>query len=40
VYRVEWNGRSDAGEAVATGVYFYTLQAASFASTKKMVLVR
>ena len=39
-YRVVWNGRSDDGRSVASGVYFYHLQAEGFAATKKMTLLK
>jgi hypothetical protein len=39
-YRVVWDGKNDAGESVASGVYFYQLTAESFTTTKKMVLLR
>ncbi|HTY37839.1 MAG TPA: FlgD immunoglobulin-like domain containing protein [Bacteroidota bacterium] len=39
-YRVTWNGRTDDGRAVASGVYFYHLQADGFVSTKKMTLLK
>jgi len=35
-----WNGRNDVGEKVSSGVYFYTLKAGDFISTKKMVIAR
>jgi len=35
-----WDGRNDAGEHVASGVYFYHLQAGSFQATKKMVIAK
>ncbi len=38
--RVVWNGRNDAGERCASGVYFYRITAPGFASTKKMILVK
>ena len=33
-----WNGRNEQGEAVASGVYFYTLKAGDFAATGKMLI--
>jgi predicted CXXCH cytochrome family protein len=39
-YRVTWNGRTDDGRAVASGVYFYHLQADGFTATKKMTLLK
>jgi len=40
VYRVVWNGRSQNGNPVASGVYFYKLTAGSFTSSKKMVVLK
>jgi hypothetical protein len=39
-YRVTWNGKTDDGRAVASGVYFYHLQADGFTATKKMTLLK
>ena len=33
-----WDGRNAQGEFVASGVYFYTLQAGDFSATRKMVI--
>ena len=33
-----WDGKNAQGEPVASGVYFYTLQAGDFTATKKMVI--
>ena len=38
--RVTWDGRSDAGQAVSSGVYFYKLATPGFTETKKMVLLK
>ena len=35
-----WNGMDADGEAVASGVYFYTMRAGGFAATKKMLVSR
>jgi len=35
-----WNGRNGKGEVVASGVYFYLMEAGSFRATKKMVIIR
>ena len=33
-----WDGQNDAGEPVASGVYFYTLTAGEFSATRKMLI--
>jgi hypothetical protein len=38
--RVFWNGRSDSGNDVASGVYFYRLKVGNFTTTKKLVLLK
>ncbi len=39
VYQINWDGRDDAGKAVASGVYFYRLQTGKQIFIKKMVLI-
>ncbi len=40
LHRIEWNGRSDSGAALATGVYFVRLESAGATATEKVVLKR
>jgi hypothetical protein len=39
-YEVAWDGRSDGGTRVASGVFFYQLEAAGFRSAKKILILR
>jgi hypothetical protein len=39
-YAVEWDGRNNAGAAVASGVYLCRLTAGNFSETRKLVLLR
>ncbi|MEE9271227.1 MAG: FlgD immunoglobulin-like domain containing protein [Candidatus Krumholzibacteria bacterium] len=40
VFTARWNGMNNAGQAVASGVYFYKLVARNFTQTRKMVLLK
>ena len=35
-----WDGKDSLGQEVASGVYYYTLQAGEFRATRKMVIVK
>ena len=37
---VYWDGRNAVGEPVASGIYFYTLQAGQFKATRQMVILK
>jgi len=39
-YRVEWDGRDDRGNPVASGVYLYELKAGETVHSRKMVLLK
>jgi hypothetical protein len=39
-YQIDWNGRDENGKQVATGVYFYRLQAEDYVAVKKMMLMK
>jgi hypothetical protein len=39
-YTVQWDGKNDKGEQLASGVYFYELRAGDHTSAKKMVLLK
>nr|MBN2276665.1 T9SS type A sorting domain-containing protein [candidate division Zixibacteria bacterium] len=39
-YVTDWNGTSENGTAVASGIYFYKIEADNFKSTKKLMLLR
>ncbi len=39
-HEVVWNGRDDNGRQVASGTYFYRLEAGSYCETKSMVMVK
>ncbi|HQI41845.1 MAG TPA: YCF48-related protein [Ignavibacteriaceae bacterium] len=40
IYEVEFNGHSDGGQNLSSGVYFYQLRAGNYIETKKMLLIR
>ena len=37
---IYWDGRSDTGEKVSTGTYFYTIQTDEYSATRKMVILK
>jgi hypothetical protein len=39
-HQVIWDGRSDNGDAIASGIYLYRLEADSFVASRKMILLK
>jgi flagellar hook assembly protein FlgD len=39
-YIETWNGRSNSGDPVSSGIYFYRLVTKNFSMTKKMVFLK
>ncbi len=39
-HSIEWDGKNDFGQAVASGVYIYQLKAGNFVDSRKMILMR
>jgi flagellar hook assembly protein FlgD len=39
-YAITWDGRSNTGQPVSSGVYFYRLETRDFVQTKKLLLLK
>lgn len=39
-YTITWDGNSDSGKKVGSGVYFYRMRSGNYTSTKKMILLK
>jgi len=37
---IYWDGKTDTGERVANGTYFYTLKTEGYTSTQKMIILK
>ena len=39
-YRIQWNATNDLGQPLSSGMYIYRIQAGSFVSVKKLILMK
>jgi len=39
-YSIQWNGKNEAGNLVASGIYLYRLNVESFVEMRKMTFIR
>ncbi|MBD3224311.1 MAG: T9SS type A sorting domain-containing protein, partial [Caldithrix sp.] len=39
-HQVVWDGKNEAGHAVTSGIYFYTIKSGAFTKTRKMMLMK
>jgi flagellar hook assembly protein FlgD len=39
-HHINWNGQAQSGQAAASGIYLYSIEAGDFVQKRKMVLVR
>lgn len=39
-YSITWNGKNDAGQLVASGLYLYAIKSGQFTSTRKMIFLK
>jgi hypothetical protein len=40
LYTVSWDGKDNTGKDVASGIYFYQLEAGDLKATNKLVLIK
>jgi flagellar hook assembly protein FlgD len=39
-HSIVWNGTDNTGRSIGSGIYYYKMQAGSYSSTRKMVLMK